>query len=163
MVLHFNLQSTESKAMRNWLIAELNAIGDQVRQNIVEARQNGGPEQVLHYSVSPDKKSIGFDLIDPDLLLCLGKVSLLEPLIEFDVTMYGIVHDVKINGYAEDLYDFDHEGEELLGYPARKASELQAGFPSLGSGGKVFKTKIDLGGGNPLLDLEPTPYSFYPN
>ena len=65
--------------------------------------------------------------------------------------MYGYVNNVEINGFAEDLYDFDYGGLEVLGYPARRASEMQAGFPSLGTGGKVFKTNIELGSGNLLL------------
>ena len=83
--------------------------------------------------------------------------------ITFDVTMYGYVNNVEINGFAEDLYDFDYGGLEVLGYPARRASEMQAGFPSLGTGGKVFKTNIELGGGNPYSDPDLTPYTFYPN
>ena len=105
---------------------------------------------------------MAFGITDPDLLLCLGKVTFENPTIDFDVDMHGFVSKVKVSGLANDLYDFDYEGEELLGYPARKASEVQAGFPSLGGGGKVFKTQIDLGGGNPYSNPDLTPYTFFP-
>jgi hypothetical protein len=152
-----------SNAMSGWLATEFDGVGDQVRRDIVDARKAGGPEQMLHYSMSPANNSMGFGVDDPDLLVTLGKVKLVDAVIVYDVDMFGYVSDVKINGYAEDLYDFDYGGGELLGYAARKASEVQAGFPSLGTGGKVFKTKIDLGGGNPYAAPDTTPYTFYPN
>ena len=142
--------------------AEFNSVGDAIRADIIAARQNGNPAQLLSYSLPATQKSLGFGLIDPDLSVCLGRVTLQDPIIEFKVTMFGYVNDVKILGTAHDLYDFDYGGEEFLGYPARKASEVQTGFPSLGTGGKVFKTQIDLGGGNPYSNPDLTPYTFFP-
>jgi hypothetical protein len=115
------------------------------------------------YSMPATEKSLGFGLSDPDLLVSLGRITLQDPVIQFKVTMNGYVNDVKIFGTASDLYDFDYGGEELLGFPARKASEVQAGFPSLGTGGKIFKTSNDLGGGNPYANPELIPYTFFPN
>jgi hypothetical protein len=114
-------------------------------------------------SISSPGISVEFSLSDPDLLVCLGKVALENIFVEFEVDMFGVVSDVEVYGLAHDLYDFDYGGEELLGYPARRASEVQAGFPSLGTGGKVFKTQIDLGGGNPFVNPHLPQYTFFPN
>ena len=177
----------KSNALRSWLEREFNTISDFIRQDIAAARQTGGTEQLLSYSIShvmrneikvvalaggsthiarystsPAIESLGFGVADPDLLLCLGKVTFENLTIDFDVDMHGFVENVKVSGLANDLYDFDHEGEELLGYPARTASKVQAGFPSLGNGGKVFKTQINLGGGNPYSHPDLKPYTFFP-
>jgi hypothetical protein len=151
-----------SNALRSWLAGEFNSVADGIRADIIQERRNGNPAALLSYSIVAKEKSLAFGIIDPDLLLCLGKVTFENPAIEFDVDMYGYVSKVKVLGLANDLYDFDYEGEELLGYPARKAAEVQAGFPSLGFGGKVFKTQIELGGGNPYSDPDLTPYTFFP-
>ena len=157
-----SIKLIESNALRSWLAGEFNSVAEGIRADIIQERGNGNPAALLSYSIAAREKSLAFGIIDPDLLLCLGKVTFENPTIDFDVDMYGIVSDVKVSGLANDLYDFDHEGEELLAYPARKASEVQAGFPSLGSGGKVFKTQIDLGGGNPYSNPDLRPYTFFP-
>lgn len=147
----------ESNAMRSWLATEFNAIRAETQAAIADARENEGFwDDVIWFSIENvdiQNKSIGFNIIDPDLLVTLGKVKLLDDVrIVFSVDITAYVEDVYIYGTAEDLYDFDYGGEEFLGMPARRAAELQSGFPTLGNGGKVFKTKIDLGG------TEHTPY-----
>jgi hypothetical protein len=177
-----------SSALNIWLKNEFDKVGDYIRQDIITARRLFQPNYKLFYalqheernnkfflvltgglgannrdSLSPPKKSVEFSLSDPDLLVCLKKVALENIFVEFVVDMYGYVNNVKVFGLAHDLYDFDYGGEELLGYPARRASEIQAGFPTLGTGGKVFKTQIDLGGGNPYVNHNPPHYTFFPN
>ncbi|MBB5353916.1 hypothetical protein HNR46_004181, partial [Haloferula luteola] len=151
-----------SNALRIWLAGEFNSVADGIKNDIIQERRNGDPAALLSYSITAKEKSLAFGVVDPDLLFCLGKVTFENPTIDFKVDMYGFVSEVKVWGLANDLYDFDREGEEILGYPARKASEVQAGFPSLGVGGKVFKTQIDMGGGNPYDDPNLTPYTFFP-
>jgi hypothetical protein len=152
----------ESNALRSWLAGEFNSVADEVKADILDARKNGPPSQLLAYSFPAKVTSIGFGVIDADLLLCLGKVTLEKPNIDFNVDMFGHVGGVKISGLAIDLYDFDNAGQELLTYPSRTAAQLQAGFPSLGTGGKVFKTQIDMGGNNPYENPDVIPYTFFP-
>jgi hypothetical protein len=45
-----------------------------------------------------------------------------------------------VTGSLLDLYDFDWEGE----FPARLGAMIQAGFPSLGKGGEVFRIDAQL-------------------
>jgi len=49
----------------------------------------------------------------------------------------------------------------LIIRPWPKFAELQAGFPTLGTGGRVFRTEVDLGGGNPYADPNYIPYTFF--
>lgn len=145
------------------MAAEFNSVSEGIRAAIIDARKNLNPDQLLSYTIPGKVKSLAFGIIDSDLFLCLKKVSLENPSIDFDVNMDGYVSNVRVSGLATDLYDFDYGGEELLGYPARKAAEVQTGFPTLGTGGKVFITQIDLGGGNPYANPDIIPYTFFPN
>lgn len=151
----------ESIAMKVWLHHEFDLINDFIRREIVQARIAGLTK--LRFEVPADIKSMSFYPGDPDLLVCLGKVKFIEPIIRFDVDMNGGVSNVGIFGSAEDLYDFDYNAGYISqgGFLARPAAMLQAGYPSLGTGGKVFKTKIDLGGHNPYENPDVTPYNFY--
>ncbi len=55
--------------------------------------------------------------------------------------------DIKLTGSIKDIYDFDYDFPVInLGvksYEVSKAAEVQAGFNSLGVGGRVFKTSCD--------------------
>lgn len=55
------------------------------------------------------------------------------------------VHEVVLTGTVLDLYDFDYDAT-VYGSPpeAKSAAEVQAGYNTLGIGGRVFKSKAQM-------------------
>ncbi|MES2997587.1 MAG: hypothetical protein V4733_12335 [Verrucomicrobiota bacterium] len=156
----FSHQVVQSNKIRSWLGTKFDSWGQEIRADIVAERQKGDPSALLSYNKQIGNDSVAFN-VDIGVFACLGKMGIEGATVRFDVTMYGYVNNVELSGTGKDLYDFDYDGAALGEISSRNASEVQSGYPSLGNGGKVFKTEIDFGGNNPYAHPDVTPYCFY--
>ena len=99
-------------------------------------------------------------LADPDLFGALGRVDV-DLDVEVDVHRFQLaVVSIKVSGTVVDLYDFDHESVETwvipIDHPARTAAEVQAGYNSLGTGGRVYRNRLEFEDSDAYSHLETT-------
>ena len=82
--------------------------------------------------------------MDWDLFLAIGKGTA-SLNVDLYVNRSFQVHKVVLSGDVLDLYDFDYDASEF-GSPqeAESAAEVQAGYNTLGVGGRVFKSRIEI-------------------
>ena len=81
---------------------------------------------------------------DPDLFLAFGNVSL-SVAVEFLVHRSGLVEQATFtNGVLDDLFDFYHGGPDAP--LAKPAARVQAGYNTLGEGGRVYRSKVHFAG-----------------
>jgi hypothetical protein len=91
---------------------------------------------------------------DLDLAVALGRVKIANVNVQILVNRFALtVEEVLLFGAAGDLYDFDYDSDTwyftLVGIFPSKAAEVQVGYPTLGVGGKVYRSKIVLNGAQP--------------
>lgn len=152
----------DSTTMNVWLSKEFRERKDEVRKKMREIFDEvgfGGPVEVtfrwdLQGSMSFKSR------LDADLFLALNNVDINVKAV-VKVHRSGQVVDVKLYGAVTDLYDFDHDNTYLGMKLPMRASEMQAGYPSLGAGGKVFKTKLVLDGNDPWRHPDLDPFEFF--
>ena len=83
------------------MTGEFNSVAESIRADIIEARQNGNLAQLLSYSLPATEKSLGFGLSDPDLLVCLGRATLQDPVIEFKVRQFVTAKEYSDNTWKQ--------------------------------------------------------------
>ena len=98
----------------------------------IDTKNAQGKEQGINFSV------------DWDLFLAIGKGTA-SLNVDLYVNRSFQVHEVVLSGDVLDLYDFDYDASEF-GSPqeAESAAEVQAGYNTLGVGGRVFKSRIEI-------------------
>ena len=90
--------------------------------------------------------SLSFSSDDPDLLLAFGKVNM-STVVSIKVERGGDVTDLVLSGDLTDLYDFnfdDPNSFSLLDFLVNPGASVQAGYNTLGNGGRVFKSQVHL-------------------
>src|SRR5687768_3477361 len=133
--------------MKTWLDSKFDSWRPQLYADLDAENKKSNPQTHSYNMNITTKESIAFGGADAGLLACLGKMEILNASVSFDVAPDGMVSNIKLFGTGRDLYDFDYDGGPTMGgVSPRMAAEVQAGYPMLGNGGKVFKTEIDLSG-----------------
>lgn len=82
---------------------------------------------------------------DTDLFLAIGKGTL-DANIQIEVNRGLQVQDLIISANVFDLYDFDYDAKEDGSSPEEVewAADVQAGYNTLGEGGRVYKSRIEI-------------------
>jgi hypothetical protein len=120
--------------------------------------QNAPPQVIFTWPIQGS-----FDFKNPtdlDLYLALNKVEV-ETVAHVTVHISGQVTSIILQGKGVDLYDFDHDNVAFgLDLPKR-AAKMQAGHPTLGPGGRVFKNKVNFSGNEVMADPDRRPFEFF--
>ncbi len=139
-----------SNTFLSWVEEELSQLGADIRQDLDQHH-----ELTETYTVTLTTKKtvngvlkelgLGIDKVaDPDLFLAFGNVSL-SVTVKFLVHRSGLVEQATFtNGVLDDLFDFFHDGPDAS--LAKPAARVQAGYNTLGEGGRVYRSKVHFAG-----------------
>jgi hypothetical protein len=147
--LPYDVASSQAMAV---LIANLL---DQHKQEVWDAFTTPGDQD--SYGPWPlEESSINFAGLT-DLHFALGKAVLRDVEISFTVGLLGPPHSaydrwvgvtsMVVSGTVTDLQDFNYDGDEFF---AQQAAIVQAGYPSLGSGGHILKLEVNMNNSIPF-------------
>jgi len=153
-----------SNSMRGWMSGKLRGEEQDVRDRFREISDEfgfGGPVEVDFIWDFEGRMSFS-PILDTDLFLALNKINL---KVRAFVTVHrsGQVVSVSLHGSARDIYDFNHDNSDDH-YPitlSMRAAEMQAGHPTLGTGGRVFKVKTVFDGNDPWGHPDSDPFEFF--
>lgn len=133
----FSTDSVVSQAVsQSWAMREAVTITLNRSHHEIQRRFTADPD--LNEIRFPIQNAAGVDQLhfsqaDPDLFLAFGTAVL-----KATVTVYrGQTQRVWIAGELNDLYDWNYEAGTL----EAQAAMIQAGYPTLGNGGQVFKLR----------------------
>lgn len=89
--------------------------------------------------------SIRFATLDPDLALALHAAEITGTVMVTVSRSLGLLIETNtiVDVVVKDLYDFDYDSSDRI---ARFGARIQAGFPSLGNGGQVFRIEARAAG-----------------
>jgi hypothetical protein len=115
-------------------------------------------DAVLPFSYTSAETGITFGVADPDLVLTVGKGTLVDDRISgtrpLEVRGNIVIadedgdqrrfaaEDIQVIGTVYDLYDFDYNGQDA--WAVRDAAIMEAGFGTIGTGGHIFETWVNL-------------------
>jgi hypothetical protein len=140
-----------SDTLAHFIVGKLAPQADQIRQEATQYFQLHPDEILAPFNYQLDTKSadgkeqgLAFLAADADLLLAIGKGTA-SITVDLYVNRTLQVHEVVLTGTVLDLYDFDYDATVVNSPPeAESAAEVQAGYNTLGVGGRVFKSKIQM-------------------
>jgi len=130
---------TNSVTMNNWLQDQLSSPA-----NCATIKD--------YFTAHPDENVADFDFTlsgwmdfasttDADLAIAFGKVNV-SVVAWAEVDRGYHVRSITLTGSMNDLYDFNFDGfPTVLTHPA---SSVQAGYNTLGVGGRVFKSRVEM-------------------
>jgi hypothetical protein len=134
----------ESTTLNNWFSAQLGQYAQEVHNYFLAHPNEITYTMYVHFStVNPQTNhdaGLGFDG-DVDLYLALNRVSV-ELDAEIEVHRSLQINTMTITGSVLDLYDFNYDGNESAF--VKPAALTQAGYNTLGNGGRVHKSRIEL-------------------
>jgi hypothetical protein len=141
----------ESDTLASFINGKLAPQADQIREEATRYFQLHPDEILAPFNYQLDTKSadgkeqgLAFLAADADLLLAIGKGTA-SITVDLYVNRTLQVHEVVLSGTVLDLYDFDYDATVVNSPPeAESAAEVQAGYNTLGVGGRVFKSKIQM-------------------
>jgi len=132
----------DSTTLNNWLSDKF----DQKRDEVTSRFQNS--EEVIETFTWNFESDLSFSVAsDPDLFFALGRTKI-NITVEVEVHRFlYTVESTRITGSITDLYDFDYDDQSgYAGYGdfVRKASRAQAGYNTIGTGGRVYKSNVQM-------------------
>jgi hypothetical protein len=128
-----------STAMNNWLQAHLSTPANAA--TIKDFFETNPSANFGNFSFALSD-TLDFNLTtDVDLWFAFGKVTV-SVVAEVEVDRGYNVQSISVTGAMNDLYDFNFDGPpSLLTHPA---ASVQAGYNTLGVGGRVFKSRVNM-------------------
>ncbi len=153
----FNEQTQMSKdvansvTINNWLQDQLSqqSICDTINQWFTSHPQENSNTFYFDFStIDQSGKDQGVNFAqstDLDLYFAFGKVSV-SVTAEVEVDRGRYVDALNLTGDMKDLYDlnFDATPQVLLGWLVQPAASVQAGYNTLGIGGRVFRSRVHM-------------------
>lgn len=142
------LDIVESITFNEWLVSKLRPYAAKViayfsdPSNAAEAFLTMDMEFSTTNSLSKKEEGLEFSKSeDTDLFLAIGRGTVsVKATVVVDKSLY--ISSLTLNtGFLQDLYDFNYDGAD----PAfvRSASNVQAGYNTLGVGGRVYKSRVE--------------------
>jgi hypothetical protein len=132
----------DSTTFNNWLSDQF----EQKRQEVASRFQNS--EEIIETFVWNFKGDLSFSVAsDPDLFFALGRTKV-DVTVEVEVHRFlYTVESTRVTGSVTDLYDFDYDDRSgYAGYGdfVRDAARVQAGYNTIGTGGRVYKSDVQI-------------------
>lgn len=150
-----------SGEFRSWFGARLREKENEVTAKFATFGDDPYPVDFTFSWTFPASSLAFAKLTSPDLFFSLHNVKLTQVSAQVTVHRSGQVQNVVLDVDVEDVFDFDHDNTfDILELPMI-AAEVQAGFPTLGLGGRVFRERILLRGVNPWQNPNSTPFEYF--
>lgn len=132
----------DSTTFNNWLSDQF----EQKRQDVASRFQNS--EEIIETFVWNFKGDLSFSVASvPDLFFALGRTKV-DVTVEVEVHRFlYTVESTSVTGSVTDLYDFDYDDRSgYAGYGdfVRDAARVQAGYNTIGTGGRVYKSDVQM-------------------
>lgn len=144
-VFSTNSEMAEAVVESNLLYNKLEAL---LRSKKLEIQQrfNGSDNVIESFEWQITGGEFNFEALssDADLFLALGKTKISNINVEVQVHRAMTIESCNVTATVTDLYDFDYDGKpQTLDY-IRNAARIQAGYNTLGTGGRVYKSEVQM-------------------
>jgi hypothetical protein len=132
----------DSTTFNNWLSNQF----ENKRNEVASRFQNS--EEIIETFTWTFTGNLSFSVAsDPDLFFALGRTKV-NVTVEVEVHRFlYTVESTRVTGSVTDLYDFDYDDQSGYGGYGdfvRKAARVQAGYNTIGTGGHVYKSDVQM-------------------
>lgn len=132
----------DSTTFNNWLSNQF----ENKRDEVASRFQNS--EEIIERFTWTFAGDLSFSVAsEPDLFFALGRTKV-NVTVEVEVHRFlYTVESTRVTGSVTDLYDFDYDDRSgYAGYGdfVRDAARVQAGYNTIGTGGRVYKSDVQM-------------------
>jgi hypothetical protein len=140
-----NSEMTQAVLDSNLLYDKLEALL-RSKQAEIEQRINGSENVIETFDWQISGGDFSFDALsaDIDLGLALGKSKITDIDVEVKVHRAMTIESFTVTAIVTDLFAFDYDGNPQTPGWIRKAARVQAGYNTLGDGGRVYKSEVQM-------------------